>query len=151
MTRYQRIGFVLFFYGLAGWTTLLIKQWTEHTWIINTILYVANCFILVVGSLLFVFSADKRKTVMNNTIWKYVLSTEYVQIISVFSDTQFLTVQVQDDKPCLWVLCNPKDETTTVKVITVRTGGETEDADDMQYVGTYQLADGFVGHVFVER
>lgn len=150
MTKQQRIGFVLFFYGLAGWTTLLIKQWTEHTWIINTILYILTVFLIVTGSLLFVL-ADKRKTVMNNTIWKYVLSTEYVQIISVFLDAQFLTVQVQDDKPCLWVLCSPKDETTTVKVITAITGGKTEDADDMQYVGTYQLADGFVGHVFIER
>lgn len=87
---------------------------------------------------------------MNETIYKYTLEVEDIQVLEIPHGAQFLSVQVQHGKPCMWVRLNPKAQEVRVKVCTVGTGHPAERVEGMQFVGTYQLDGGqFVGHVFV--
>jgi hypothetical protein len=63
-----------------------------------------------------------------------------------------LCVQSQNGEPHLWLLVDAKRPVTTVKLRTYGTGHPIEEAEKLQYLGTYQMHDGaLVFHVFIEH
>jgi hypothetical protein len=84
-------------------------------------------------------------------ILKYEIEVADYQELEVPRDSEFLTVQVQKGKVCLWVLTNLfiSDSDTEKRQIRVITTGQVFEAGHT-YLGTIQLERGnFVGHVFV--
>jgi hypothetical protein len=81
------------------------------------------------------------------TVWKYQLEVKDRQSIAIPSDYKFLSVQTQDDIPCVWVLVDPASHLLTVDIITHGTGHPCPDLEGTEYIGTYQLGS-FVGHVW---
>ena len=80
------------------------------------------------------------------TIWKYVIypDTTYLDIPS---GAEFLTLQVQNETPCLWFRVNPNNETNKIELTIVGTGWNLESGG--YYVGTFQLVkDNLVFHDF---
>jgi hypothetical protein len=83
-------------------------------------------------------------------IFKYPLTITDYQDIALPAGAKPLCVQMQDERPCLWVLVNADrepDHTLTVRI--VGTGNPFPDAEECTYVGTFQMfAGGLVWHVF---
>ena len=88
---------------------------------------------------------------MNSVIWKFPIETEDEQVINVPVGAEFLSVQVQNDQPCIWAKVDPQENVIVrAKVVIVGTGHPAKHTNGMSFLGTYQLAGGnFVGHVFV--
>jgi hypothetical protein len=87
---------------------------------------------------------------MGKTIWKYVLQVTDYQTVSVPRDRKVLTAQVQNGQVCLWVLVDPREEQTPLKVWIHGTGHPVGDAATKgRFVASVQLAGGaLVFHVF---
>lgn len=81
------------------------------------------------------------------TIWKYPLSGQNPEVISMPSGAVILTVQVQDGTPCLWALVETENEKEDRTLHVVGTGQPFPDAQAAHYVGTFQVGI-FVWHVF---
>lgn len=82
------------------------------------------------------------------TIWKFPLEVTDEQVVTVPMISKFLCVQVQNERPCLWALVDPKSRMIGVQVCVYGTGNPVPD-NPGNYVGTFQLADGaLVFHVF---
>lgn len=85
-------------------------------------------------------------------IWKYPMPVENFLgddnsiTLSIPEEFQFLTVQVQDGVPTLWVEVDPESPKVEVKIAIVGTGGKVPDPSTL-YVGTVQLG-GFVWHFY---
>ncbi len=65
---------------------------------------------------------------------------------------QMLTIQIQNNTPCIWVLVNPENvkEKVKVKIRTIGTGYPIKENFNGKYIGTFQLSGGaLVFHVFV--
>lgn len=89
---------------------------------------------------------------MSKTIWKYPLTVPWVQYISMPKDAEILTIQVQDNIPCLWALVDP-DEKKQTRAIEIFGTGHSIDADRLpgnrKYISTFQIMEnGMVFHVF---
>lgn len=84
------------------------------------------------------------------TIWKYILEVTDKQTIEVPEDGKILSVQVQNGKPCLWVLVNSENKKVVRTIVTYGTGNRITDyKHDYIFIGTYQLHNGgLVFHVF---
>lgn len=87
---------------------------------------------------------------MKAVIYKWQIETTDIQDVTVPKGTKILTVQTQKHTPCIWGLV-PQDSTEgediTLRVI--GTGHPIENADELEYIGTYQIHDGqLVFHVF---
>lgn len=85
------------------------------------------------------------------TIWKFLLKTTEVQPIRMPKGAKILTVQVQDDSPCLWALVDPhaKPEKRMIEIFGTGHPIQSNDGNSREYIGTYQQNGGqFVGHVF---
>lgn len=82
-------------------------------------------------------------------IWKYPLEITDVQTIMMPVDAAVLTVQVQNDQPCIWAMVYTDSEKVQK---TVRMYGTGHPIDTMGvWVGTFQVHGGrLVFHVFVE-
>jgi hypothetical protein len=94
-------------------------------------------------------SGGKRKH-MTQTIWKYPLETTDDQDIEAPDNATVLDVQMQHDRPCLWMLVDPNIPVRIYHVKTFGTGHPVRFDDAYVFAGTYQLANGnFIGHVFV--
>ncbi len=88
---------------------------------------------------------------MNKTIWKFPLIVTTWQNITMPIGAEILTVQIQNEEPCLWALVNPKAETESRRIGMFGTG--TSVSYDMRasrkYISTLQMKNGlFVLHVF---
>lgn len=85
------------------------------------------------------------------TIWKYELSIGPT-LLDVPKDASLLTVQIQNEKPCLWMGVDPDAECVRRTFHVIGTGHPIVDLyNTLKYVGTFQLHSGtFVGHVFEE-
>ena len=82
------------------------------------------------------------------TIYKYPLELKDDQTIEVPQGSKVLTVQVQDGKPCLWVLISDS-EFKSIRYIEMFGTGHSIDRGERKYVGTFQLPEkGLVFHVF---
>jgi len=81
------------------------------------------------------------------TIWKYPLVINTVCRISMPEGAAILTVQIQDDIPCIWCSVNP-DRQVGTRIIRIFSTGESLTKDGL-YIGTFQAKGGpFVFHVF---
>ena len=86
---------------------------------------------------------------MTQVIWKFSLGLESAPILMP-KGAQVLTVQVQHEQPCVWMLVDPASPRVSRRFRTYGTGHEWDTISGV-YVGTYQL-DSFllVFHVFDE-
>ncbi len=90
---------------------------------------------------------------MEKEIWKYKLKHEERQNIIMPRNSQILSVQAQDDQPCLWVLVSPNQVDTECRNIEIYRTGQTilysDEGVKREFLGTFQLYDGsLVFHVF---
>lgn len=84
------------------------------------------------------------------TIWKYELEITDLQVIKMPYGAKILTVQTQNDKPCIWVETNddahlPRNN----RVIEIIGTGNPMEVRQRTYIGTFQLHNGgMVFHVY---
>ena len=95
-------------------------------------------------------NSNKTKN-MKKTIWKFELETTDKQTLKMPVGAKILTVQTQNEKPCLWALVDPNAEKED-RFIEVFGTGHPIGCDmgvDRKYISTYQLRGGsLVFHVF---
>lgn len=88
---------------------------------------------------------------MKKTIWKFELEVNDKQFIRMPKEAELLSVQSQNEKPCLWALVNP-NTATEERCFEVFGTGHTVHCDmgiDRKYIGTFQLHNGgLVFHLF---
>ena len=88
---------------------------------------------------------------MENAVWKFELTGTPLQPIIMPKGSIILSMQVQENKPCIWAFVNTKELENEVRnIAVVGTGHKLPEGIDPRYfLGTYQLHQGsFVGHVF---
>lgn len=86
---------------------------------------------------------------MNNTIWKYELKVQDQNRIDLPIGAEILCVQLQHNKPCLWVEVNNEESEKEVHIIETFGTGHLLDSSPRMYLGTYQMHDGaLVFHVY---
>ena len=89
---------------------------------------------------------------MKRVIWKFNLKVTDVQDIEIPHGSILLSVQNQNETPCLWALIyDTEAEKEVIRLRTIGTGNPISDDDfnPKDFLGTYQLNNGsFVGHVF---
>lgn len=86
---------------------------------------------------------------MKKSIWKFELSMDNLSI-KMPKGAQILSVQVQNNRPCIWALVDPKAEIKE-KVIEIFGTGEAIPCDGISrvFIGTFQLQEGtWVFHLF---
>ena len=85
-----------------------------------------------------------------DTIYKFPLKIEDVQIIDMPNDAQILTVQMQDGVPCLWAKVDPNKRMRPYAFRIFGTGHPIPDNFRGVYIGTFQSKGGIlVFHVWV--
>ena len=88
------------------------------------------------------------------TIWKYDLGVAMEQEIAMPEGSKILTVQMQKDRPRLWVAVNPALPKVMRRIFMLGTGYELPGLDklpsiSLAYVGTFQVGGGdLVFHIF---
>ena len=93
---------------------------------------------------------------MKKSIWKFQLETTDYQKISMPKNAQILTVQIQNETPCIWAICNADAEKEDREFEILGTGHPYRDdiwmGKEHSYIGTYQLHSGsLVFHLFELR
>lgn len=86
---------------------------------------------------------------MIKQIWKFILEPNQSSI-TMPDGSEILTVQMQDDKPCIWALVNPLN-TPTVRYFEVYGTGHSIHYDmgiERKYINTFQPGKGLVFHLF---
>lgn len=84
-------------------------------------------------------------------IYKYPLMVADVQEIMLPEHGDFLDVQCQHDKICMWAVVDTDEPLAKRTVYIVPTGGEFKLPAGVLYLGTVQMLRGtFVWHVFME-
>ncbi len=83
-------------------------------------------------------------------VFKYTIPVENYFSLSLPRGAKILTVQEQYNNPQIWALVDPNNRTEIRKFRLAGTGHLIqENTDSLDYIGTFQLADGqFIGHVF---
>jgi hypothetical protein len=85
------------------------------------------------------------------TIYKYELSVEDNQIIKMPDGAKFLSLQTQNENPCIWMLVDTENKLVDIHFVTYGTGHEIKSGLG-EFVGTYQLNNGrLVFHVFKQN
>lgn len=83
-------------------------------------------------------------------IWKFEL--EPITALHVPADFKVLTVQAQREIPCIWIELDPDAAFSEQILIKACQTGDDMDADTGEYVGTFQLNDGYiVRHAYLYR
>lgn len=84
------------------------------------------------------------------TIYKYAVMGKDYFSFDMPRGAKILTVQLQYGEPRMWALVNPKNPKETRNFLIAVTGGEIkEKKENLNYIGTFQQAEGrFVGHLF---
>ncbi len=82
-------------------------------------------------------------------VFKYELEITPFQEIKLPIDAEILSVQMQHQQLCLWVLVDPEKTKQTKKICIAGTGHPIIDTDFLKYIGTVQqLAGHIIWHVF---
>lgn len=86
------------------------------------------------------------------TIWKYPLKITDRQILNIPRGAQFLSVIEQDGTLMLYALVDPDFIEKQYEVLIRGTGNPIDEAylRFCDFIGTVQMPDGFVWHIFVE-
>lgn len=86
---------------------------------------------------------------MKKSVWKYpILRPETHFTIEMPSGAEILSIQVQNNIPCIWALVNT--ETVMIdnkRFLLVGTGHDIDVVDELKFIGTFQL-DKLVFHLF---
>lgn len=86
---------------------------------------------------------------MKRTIWKSEIPVTESFELKLPMAAKILCVQVQSNKPCIWVLVMPGNTDVVRRFRVFSTGAPYDIANTNRYVGTFQLNNGaFVGHLF---
>jgi hypothetical protein len=90
---------------------------------------------------------------MERIIWKYPLTISDFQLITMPTYAEILSVQVQNDIPCIWALVNPDPEAEMeMRRFEIYGTGHTIQFDmgvDRKYIGTFMTNnDKLVWHLF---
>lgn len=90
---------------------------------------------------------------MEQKIYKYPVSIDDVIRIQMPLQAEFLTLQVQNDIPCLWVLVDPENELEERIFEMYGTGYSIEcnSSIERKYLGTFQLREGILVYHLFER
>ena len=81
------------------------------------------------------------------TIWKYELNPLLTEL-EVPKDSKILSLQTQFGIPCIWLLVEPNNDKSKLKLTVVGTGHNLCD-ENKTYIGTFQMDGGeLVLHVF---
>lgn len=84
------------------------------------------------------------------SIFKYQLETTDEQIVEMPLGAEVLTVQVQNEIPCIWAKVNPNHTPIRYRFRIFGTGHTIEEDFTGKYIGTYQLFNGSgVFHIFL--
>lgn len=82
-------------------------------------------------------------------VWKFPLTRLGVQAIRIPAGAHVLTVQSQNDTPCLWALCDVEAEQTVRHICVLATGAPAPRYGRLDYINTFQLQGGqLVFHAF---
>lgn len=84
------------------------------------------------------------------TIYKYPIKVTDEQTLKLPVNAKILTVQTQNDTPCIWALVDTSEaQTENVDIRVYGTGHTINDSDNLDYIGTFQMHGGsLVFHVF---
>lgn len=88
---------------------------------------------------------------MNKKIYKYPLKVADKQVIKLPVGAEILTVQTQNETPCIWALVNPENETQERHFEVFGTGHDVPNdmGIERKYINTFQLhGGGLVFHLF---
>ena len=87
---------------------------------------------------------------MRQTIWKFETEVTDRFTLKMPSGGQILTLQIQNEKPCIWALVNPENDPEERFFELFGTGHEMESMGiNRKYIGTYPLQNGaFIFHLF---
>lgn len=88
---------------------------------------------------------------MNKTIYKYPLQVTDLQEVLLPIGAEILTIQVQNEIPCLWALVDPDQIKEIVNIEIFGTGHPIsyDIGVSRKYISTFQLNDGqLVFHTF---
>lgn len=89
---------------------------------------------------------------MAKKIYKYPINTTDSQSVAMPIDYQILSIDTQNEVPCIWALIDNTLPLTLVKIRIYGTGHEINESDNLQYIGSYQLQRGLlVFHVFEDK
>ena len=82
-------------------------------------------------------------------VFKYPVPVTDEFELTMHDGSAILTVQVQNDNPQLWALCDETAPLVRRRFRLAGTGDPIEDADHLEYIGTFQILGGrFVSHLF---
>ena len=86
---------------------------------------------------------------MNQTIWKYNIRIDDVQIIEMPKTARLLSVQIQHKMVAIWVMVNPKLPMVNRIIKMAGTGHDMSSRIMGDFLGTIQIENGaLVFHVF---
>ncbi len=90
---------------------------------------------------------------MNLSIYKFPFKVKDYQKISMPKGARILSVQTQNEIPCLWAICEVDAEKQERESEVFGTGNPFYEGihfgKEHKFIGTFQLHDGsFVGHLF---
>lgn len=88
-----------------------------------------------------------------NTIWKFELETTDRQKIKMPKGARIITVQTQNEAPCLWAVvnCNYEMEDRIIEIVGTGHNINSTPDSDLIYLGTYQLRKGSLVFYVFER
>lgn len=83
-------------------------------------------------------------------IWKYPIKTTDSQYVFMPEGAEILTVQMQDEVPCIWAIVDPENEKIPRYLRIFGTGHNIKESiGKLSYVGTYQINEqNLVFHIF---
>jgi len=86
------------------------------------------------------------------TIWKYPLKITDKQLLQLPIRSEILTVQIQNGRPQLWALVNPKLPTEEKQIYIYGTGHKLSNSNNLKYISTIQIDNGLLMfHVFESK
>lgn len=82
-------------------------------------------------------------------ILKQELRITDLQVIHLQSFTEILSIQIQNNIPCIWYLCYPDNLLQEITFEIFGTGHYIEDNIERKFIGTFQIDNGkYVFHLF---
>ncbi len=87
---------------------------------------------------------------MANQIWKFPIIDPSLIVFNMPEGSKILTIQMQNDKPCIWALVNPENKLEKRGFKLFGTGQSIDDdMTKMRYINTIQMHNGnLVFHLF---
>ncbi len=85
---------------------------------------------------------------MNQVIYKFPLLPSSNGVIEMPMNAVVLTVQMQGNVPTLWASCHPTAPKEMRSFFIVGTGHIFEPSHNARYIGTVQMNNGLVWHIY---